>query len=373
MSAALLLENPPLSLQLKLLSLQYQFLGVKQKMAKPSRLNSLIRNVTRDVLAHPKDLTKFYATHEGISRTAAARYVLQLEHEGWIARSGPATHPVFSPGYRRRVSQVYDLVDLEEDVIWEQDFRPFLTLKANVTRVAAHGFTEMVNNAIDHSAGTSVFVAASQTQTHLTLVVADNGIGIFEKISAALNLADKRQALFELSKGKFTTDPSRHSGEGVFFTSRMFDYFEIEANGLQYSHDDKHDFLLEEPSPFVTGTAVFMRIALTSDRTPHDVFQQFMNAPEDFDFSKTIVPMKLARLGDEQLISRSQAKRLIARFDRFKKVILDFKDVNEIGQAFADELFRVYANAHPQVEMVPINMTEQVERMWLRAVAPRAS
>jgi anti-anti-sigma regulatory factor len=83
--------------------------------------------------------------------------------------------------------------------------------------------------------------------------------------------------------------------------------------------------------------------------------------------------MKLARLGDEQLISRSQAKRLIARFDRFKKVILDFKDVNEIGQAFADELFRVYANAHPQVEMVPINMTEQVERMWLRAVAPRAS
>jgi uncharacterized protein (DUF1330 family) len=72
-----------------------------------------------------------------------------------------------------------------------------------------------------------------------------------------------------------------------------------------------------------------------------------MNAPEDFDFSKTIVPMKLAQLGDEQLISRSQAKRLIARFDRFKIVILDFKDVNEIGQAFADELFRVYAKCTP--------------------------
>ena len=40
---------------------------------------------------------------------------------------------------------------------------------------------------------------------------------------------DKRQALFELSKGKFTTDPSRHSGEGVFFTSRMFDDFEIDG------------------------------------------------------------------------------------------------------------------------------------------------
>ena len=30
-----------------------------------------------------------------------------------------------------------------------------------------------------------------------------------------------------------------------------------------------------------------------------------------------------------------------------------------------------YANAHPQVELTPINMTEQVERMWMRAVSPR--
>jgi anti-sigma regulatory factor (Ser/Thr protein kinase) len=340
-------------------------------MAKPSRISMLTRNVTRDVIAHPKDLTKFYATREKISRTAAARYVLQLEHDGWIARSGPVTHPVFSPGYRRRVSQVYNLLNLEEDVIWEKDFRPYLNLMTNVIGIAAHGFTEMVNNSIDHSAGSSLFVSASQTEKDLTLVVADNGIGIFEKISTALNLADKRQSLFELSKGKFTTDPSRHRGEGVFFTSRMFDYFGIEANGLKFSHEEKYDFLIEEPRPFVNGTVVFMRIALESDRTTKDIFQQFMNAPEDFDFSKTIVPMKLARLGDEQLISRSQAKRLIARFDRFKLVILDFNGVNEIGQAFADELFRVYANEHPQVELSPIHMTEQVERMWLRAVAPR--
>jgi anti-sigma regulatory factor (Ser/Thr protein kinase) len=341
-------------------------------MAKPSRFNNLTRNVTRDVLEHPKDLTKFYSEKEKITRAAAARYVLQLEREGWIARSGPATRPIFSPGYLRRVSQLYELNNLEEDVIWTRDFRPYFNLKPNLTNIAAHGFTEMVNNSIDHSSGTSVFISASQTEKSLTLVVADNGIGIFEKISAALNLADKRQALFELSKGKLTTDPIKHSGEGVFFTSRMFDYYEIEANGLQFSHDEKHDFLMEEPKPFVMGTVVFMRVALDSERTTSDVFNQFMNAPEDFDFSKTIVPMKLARLGDEQLISRSQAKRLIARFDRFKKVILDFKSVNEIGQAFADELFRVYANEHPQVELSPVNMSEQVERMWLRAVAPRS-
>ncbi len=113
-----------------------------------------------------------------------------------------------------------------------------------------------------------------------------------------------------------------------------------------------------------------MRIASHSTRTAAEVYAQFTDAPEDYDFSKTVVPMKLARLGDEQLISRSQAKRLIARFDRFRTVVLDFADVQEIGQAFADELFRVYANAHREVELLPKNMTRQVERMWLRAVAP---
>ena len=96
-----------------------------------------------------------------------------------------------------------------------------------------------------------------------------------------------------------------------------------------------------------------------------------MNAPEDFDFSKTIIPMRLAGYRAEQLISRSLAKRLISRFDRFKIVVLDFSGVSEIGQAFADELFRVYALAHQEVELVPKNMTEQVEKMWLRAMAPR--
>jgi hypothetical protein len=232
----------------------------------------------------------------------------------------------------------------------------------------------MVNNAVDHSDGQAVFINATQNEEFLTLAVSDDGIGIFEKISKALQLADRRQALFELSKGKFTTDPSRHSGEGVFFTSRMFDQFAIYANGLQFSHDDElsHDWLIEKSGLFIeNGSNVFMHISLDSARTTTEVFQQFMNVPDDYDFSKTIVPMRLAQLGDEQLISRSQAKRLIARFERFKLVILDFKGVSEIGQAFADELFRVYRLAHPAIEISPVNMTQQVERMWLRAVAPK--
>lgn len=341
-------------------------------MAKPSKFEELVRSVTRDVVEHPRDLTRQYAERLGISRVAANRYIKKLETEGWIARSGPSTHPVFSPGYKRRVSRLYKLDGLEEHVVWEQDFKPYFSLSPNVQNIISHGFTEMVNNAIDHSAGQSVFVWSSQDENLFVLVISDDGVGIFAKIAAALQLPDMRLALFELSKGKLTTDPSKHTGEGVFFTSRMFDSFEISANGLHFNHrdDSPNDWLREAKGVFPEGTAVFMRIALKSERNTSDVYAQFTNAPEDFDFSKTVVPMRLAKFGEEQLVSRSQAKRLIARFDRFKTVILDFDGLQEIGQAFADELFRVYGSSHPDVELLPKNMTAQVERMWLRAVSP---
>ena len=101
------------------------------------------------------------------------------------------------------------------------------------------------------------------------IVISDDGIGIFEKISTALNLPDRRQAIFELAKGKLTTDPSRHTGEGVFFTSRMFDLYAIEANGLEFNHQAHIEFdrLNEGDDTFEDGTTVFMRISLESDRT----------------------------------------------------------------------------------------------------------
>ncbi|MEE8469856.1 MAG: STAS-like domain-containing protein, partial [Dehalococcoidia bacterium] len=61
--------------------------------------------------------------------------------------------------------------------------------------------------------------------------------------------------------------------------------------------------------------------------------------------------------------SRSQAKRVLARFDRFKEIMLDFDQVEFIGQAFADEIFRVFKNAHPDIKIFPIGANEDVEKM----------
>ncbi|MFH1304941.1 MAG: STAS-like domain-containing protein, partial [Candidatus Omnitrophota bacterium] len=79
-------------------------------------------------------------------------------------------------------------------------------------------------------------------------------------------------------------------------------------------------------------------------------------------FSKTTIPVKLLKHEGEELISRSQAKRLIARFDRFKEVILDFEGVKTIGQSFADEVFRVFRAQNPTVHLTWINTNEEIDR-----------
>jgi len=86
-----------------------------------------------------------------------------------------------------------------------------------------------------------------------------------------------------------------------------------------------------------------------------------------FGFDKTIVSVRLELHGDDMLVSRSQAKRLLNRFDRFRVVVLDFEGISEIGQAFADEVFRVFPNFHPTTEICAINANDPVKKMISRA------
>lgn len=306
----------------------------------------------------------------GVSRVAAAIALKQLVADGWLESSG-GTRPTYQLGRNRIVTRGYRIPGVDEHIVWERDFAPKFDLERNVKGIVHHGFTEMVNNANDHSGGSLVTVLMRLLDGVMTVVVLDNGIGIFEKIATALALPDRRLAILELSKGKFTTDPANHSGEGIFFTSRMFDQFQIEANGLHYDHDvrDKHDWLFEMDRP-ETGTFVYMGIPVDSKRTSKEIFDAFSGG-ENYGFEKTVVPVKLARIGNENLVSRSQAKRLVARFDGFKTVVLDFDGIEEIGQSFADEIFRVFANAHPGVGLIATRANPMVQDMIVRAQSHR--
>lgn len=336
-------------------------------MARPDRSREIDAALLRAVAEHPHDLVAMVSGQLGLSRQRIGMQVRELVAGGYLVKQG-TTRPTYTLGPNRRFESTWPREGLVEDRVWFDQLLPLLRhLPRNVLDIAQHGVTEMVNNAIDHSQASRIRVAMDCDDRRLELVVDDDGVGIFRKITRALDLPDERLALLELAKGKLTTDPQRHSGEGVFFTSRMFDVYRIESGGLVFDHDAAYDEDVLADADEVPGTRVFMQIAVDSARTARSVIDQYSSGPEDYSFARTVVPVRLARVGDENLVSRSQARRVLQRVDRFRCVVLDFEEVSSVGQAFADEIFRVFANAHPEVELIAVHAVPEVQQMIRRA------
>lgn len=327
--------------------------------------------IVSNLAEHPQDIVRVTAERFGCSRQAVHKHLQRLVAEAAITPEGTTRNKSYRLASLVSLEKTYELGSgVTEDQAWRLDAAPALgKLPENVANIWHYGFTEMFNNAIDHSGGTEVSFKLTKTAVASTIELYDDGVGIFKKIQAALGLVDERHAVLELAKGKFTTDPSRHSGEGIFFSSRMFDEFVILSGGVFFSHqfEDVEDWILQSGAS-MSGTLVRMVLHNHTARTTRKVFDKFVTG-DDYGFTKTVVPVKLMRYGDDNLISRSQAKRLLSRFDRFKVVILDFAEVTTIGQAFADELFRVFRSQHPEVELVPVHANSEVKRMISRADA----
>jgi len=329
--------------------------------------------IVQNMTAHRTDITSVTAKKFGITRQAVNHHIRRLVGQNSISVSGPRSRPI----YKLRPESKYDynfVLDgtLEEDKLWRDVALQHLrSLPSEAIGIWEYGFTEMVNNAIDHSDGTQIEIYIERFRPHLDIYISDDGIGIFKKIKAAMNLDDERHSVLELAKGKFTTDPDNHTGEGIFFSSRIFDEFAVLSGDVYYAHDynDPTEWIAQSLKPR-TGTVVFMRLKNNCKRTVTSVFDEYAS-PEDYAFSKTVVPVNLAQYGDDTLVSRSQAKRLLTRIDRFSKVIFDFKKVESIGHSFADEVFRVFANRHPEIEISVINDKPNVRKMISRARSQR--
>jgi hypothetical protein len=143
----------------------------------------------------------------------------------------------------------------------------------------------------------------------------------------------------------------------------MFDRFVILSEDLTFFGHDNDDWLFSDLERSFPGTLVMMTIERRATRSVKEVFDRFAPESGEFGFQKTIVPVKLMQYEGDNLVSRSQAKRLIHRFEQFREVILDFDGVKFIGQPFADELFRVFKNSHPEVHLYVVNTNEDVDKM----------
>ncbi|MES2218834.1 MAG: DUF4325 domain-containing protein [Pseudomonadota bacterium] len=334
-----------------------------------ARGEDIRKYILNNIEKHPNDIGKIAAEHFKISRQAINKHLQKLTLENSLAKSGNTKNTIYSLIAILEWRKVYKIVPgLAEDRIWREDIKEVLGNKPqNVLDIWHYGFTEMFNNVVDHSGGTEVVIYIRKTAKSVEMLMIDNGMGIFKKIQTAMNLLDERHALLELSKGKLTTDPKNHSGQEIFFTSRMFDSYDILSGGVYFSHKFGYpeDWILESDK-IQSGTAVWMKLDNHTSRTERKIFDQY-TLDDDYGFNKTVVPVRLAQYGNDKLVSRSQAKRVLARVELFKMVIFDFEDVEFIGQAFADEIFRVFATHHREVELKSVHENTEVKKMIERA------
>ena len=318
--------------------------------------------IVEKVRENTPHLTEAVKDHFKISRQAAFKHVNTLVKEGYLKATGKTNNRTYTFGAKRFL-HFKTLINssVSEDLIWSKNCLPlFQGLKNNVIHICEYGITEIINNAIDHSEGKHLEIGVDISPKEISIHVNDDGIGIFNKIQRELKLSDPKLSILELAKGKYTTDPKKHSGEGVFFTSKMFDYFLIRSGGLAFSHtiNIKYDALWDVEDVAKIGTHVTMILDPLTKRTTKAVFDKFTDRNMTFD--KTIVPVELAKFEEGNLVSRSQGKRLVARFEKFKNVVLDFTNINTIGRPFADEVFRVFPSEHKNTNLVPINANKEI-------------
>ncbi|MFO0701963.1 MAG: DUF4325 domain-containing protein [Nitrospira sp.] len=251
----------------------------------------------------------------------------------------------------------------DEDRVWnEVETRLQLnrTLRPNILAIMRYAFTEMLNNAIDHSQSELCTTQVVIGPTFVSFEIRDRGIGVFHSIASKLHLSDEETALIELLKGKTTTMPQAHTGEGLFFTSRVGDTFILKSHRIQIEWNRaKEDVFVSQPR-FMQGTFLQFSLQRSARQTLEDVFGEFAPQEYDFQFQKTKVLVKLLQ---PDYISRSEARRLVANLEKFREIVLDFRDVRSVGQGFADEVFRVFADRHPGIVLRPENVNPAVMAM----------
>src|SRR5579859_5791572 len=275
-----------------------------------------------------------------------------------------------TPSWQRELT----LLGLSEDIAWlrvAEDLN--LDRESPAGKIMGYAFTEMLNNAIDHSASDTATVTWWASADQWSFEVRDYGVGAFPKLREGLNLSSDFEAVQELSKGKRTTDRKRHTGEGIFFTSKAVDIFRMTSAGVRWTVDNLRNDTALGLIPEDDGTSVVCQVDPQTDRSLADIFHGFTR---DHAFVTTRPVVKLFDIGTT-FVSRSEARRLLDGLEAdFDTVEVDFAGVTDVGQGFVDEMLRVWPEAHPEKTVIPVNMNPAVQFMTERGlsrVQPRDS
>ncbi len=294
----------------------------------------------------------------GATRQAVHAQLHAMVDAGELVREGAGRSVRYRSVHPRRRFR-YRIAGLDESLVWEQvraEVPELQGLPEAADRALHTAVVELVDNAISHSRGRHVEVLFRRAHERLILEVIDDGEGIFDHLAHENELADGMEALRQLTKGKLTTMPDEHSGEGLFLLSKIADFFEVESGGLLWMIDNELDDVGVSSAHVRPGTRVLFEVDV---RTGASLEAVFVQSSEAFELARRRVVVKLFETGN-RFLSRSEAKKLLEGVERFRNVVIDFKGVEAVGQGFVDEMFRVWTSRHPNTRLHPVNMVPPI-------------
>ena len=327
--------------------------------------------ILRLIKGKRKDYVKSTVETFQISKSSVYNYVKQLEADGLIEKNGHA--------YSLRTDEHYYSFKndgtLSEDAIYNQFISKHISFKKNVNSIWNYAFTEMMNNAIEHSGAKNIFVAIYQTHLDTQIFIVDDGVGIFKHIQKFMKeskneIISLRECVSLLFAGKFTTAKQYHTGEGIFFTSHIMDEFIIYSDDHFFTRNNftstqVEDVNLHSLMEMENGTIVKMTLSNDTKKILSEVFNTF--APVEEGFVKTTIPVAHMFAGGNP-VSRSEARRLLGSISPFNDIVLDFSGVEEIGQGFAHELFVLGKQKYPHINLQTSKTCKTVEDMITRVI-----
>ena len=331
--------------------------------------------ILRLIKSGRKDYVKATIDSFNISKSSVYNYVKQMETKGLIEKR--------KDGYVLKTSlYCYSFKNdgtLGEDRIYRQFISQHIQFKKNVNSIWNYAFTEMMNNAIEHSEAENISVSIFQNYLETRILIMDDGIGIFKNIQRFMvESKNENISLVEcvslLFAGKFTTAKEYHTGEGIFFTSHIMDEFIIYSDDNIFTRNNFTSAQIEDSSlhsfmKMKNGTIVMMTLNNNTKKVLSEVFDTF--APVDEGFIKTTIPVAHMFSGGNP-VSRSEARRLLESISVFTDINLDFSGVEEIGQGFAHELFVLGKQKYPQINLRTSNTCKTVEDMIKRVLNTQA-
>ncbi len=346
-------------------------------------MNEVIKKIHTSLDKEPAGLrSSDIAKQVGVSRVTILSQLKKLEKQGLIIRfdNGPKTWYILTKHqdalFQKGLSfwKIYKNTKLEEHIVLEE-LQNYLLKKIKLSDQAksifGYAFSEMMNNAIEHSRSKRIKVECSVQKKDIICVIEDYGIGAFNNVKTKKRLPNETEAAREILKGKVTTDTTAHTGQGIFFTSRATDRFMIESHShaIVVENENGNNVRIVELKKKIRGTAVTFFIKINTKLHLTSVFSKYAEADID-GFNTTEIHVNLYANGDH-LVSRSQARRIVVGLDKFSKIIFDFSGIAHIGQGFADEIFRVFAKKYSTIEIKPIHMKKEVSFMVRRARAEK--